>query len=83
MKTGRKQTRITFTPFARREREESYSTTVIRISRCNLCGAIRVWPYEEVVLRGTEVAERVQHPGHPVEHEPGCPLAQTPQLPQQ
>lgn len=76
MKAGRKRVRVNLVPFAAREPQESYSTTTIRISRCNLCGAIRVWPYTEFVLKEGAIVEQVEHPGFPATHEPGCPQAE-------
>lgn len=76
MKPGRKQKRLMLVPFATRPPEATYSTAVIRVSRCNQCGAIRVWPYVEHVLDGDQIVETIEHPGHPATHEPGCPQAQ-------
>lgn len=76
MKPGRKPTRITLTPFQHREPDGTYSTASIRVSRCNLCGAFRVWPYQEHVVKNGVVLESVNHPGVPVNHQPGCPAAE-------
>ena len=72
--TGPLRKRVQLKPFAA-EKGETISVVDVCIFRCNLCGAIGLGNYTEVVQnKEYHDSGYINHAAQPLQHKPGCPV---------